>query len=332
MKALITLLMIIISSTAFGQSVPNSFSANTSAKAEEVNENFLHLANQFKVNKKTIDCSTDNMTKAIEDGYNHLILNGTCKDNLMINPMSGTLESVYITYGFSSNKPVLFLTLEGGKDGEWDDTGLGSKASVMFAGNLLVKNLTVKQTIYLNNGSNLFTDNATLERVSVMTGSSVDFYNSTVSCDSSVSKTCIKLYRSSSMVTDNLTVNNAGSETAIEVTGGSSVLLKNSTINNTGSSTNSLSVWGNSYLNLENSKVTSSNSGVSIEYNGILELSESSIIRTSGTPTIKLSGPGIINIWDGSSVADITCEGPLASLNKGSSTPTITNEGGGVCG
>ena len=133
------------------------------------------------------------------------------------------------------------------------------------------------------------------------------------------------------MVTDNLTLNNAGSETAIEVTGGSSVLLQNSTINNTGSSENSLSVWGNSYLNLDKSKVTSSNSIVSIKYNGMIELSESSIIRTSGTPTIKLSGPGIINIWDGSSVADVECNGKPAYLDKGSSSAAITNKSGAEC-
>ena len=68
MKALLTLLMVIISSTAFAQTLPHTFSANSAAKAEEVNENFQFLANQFKVNKKTIDCSTDNMTKAIVDG------------------------------------------------------------------------------------------------------------------------------------------------------------------------------------------------------------------------------------------------------------------------
>ena len=87
-KLLILIVFYIFSiNQLFAQTLPHTFSANSAAKAEEVNENFQFLANQFKVNKKTIDCSTDNMTKAIEDGYNHLVLNGTCSENLLITPI-----------------------------------------------------------------------------------------------------------------------------------------------------------------------------------------------------------------------------------------------------
>ena len=66
------------------------------------------------------------MTKAIEDGYNHLVLNGTC-GHLMITPVSGYLESFFPNY-----KPIYALTLEGGLEGVWDDSGI--QASALFKG------------------------------------------------------------------------------------------------------------------------------------------------------------------------------------------------------
>ena len=72
MKFLLLSISLIFTSNTYAQTLPHTFSANSAAKAEEVNENFQFLANQFKVNKKEINCTTDNMTKAIEDGYNHI--------------------------------------------------------------------------------------------------------------------------------------------------------------------------------------------------------------------------------------------------------------------
>ena len=159
-KLLILIVFYIFSiNQLFAQTLPHTFSANSAAKAEEVNENFQFLANQFKVNKKTIDCSTDNMTKAIEDGYNHLVLNGTCKGQLLITPVSGFLEKLYQNYGWVSNKPVYSLTLEGGSQGGvWDDTGIGAKTSLLVRGNLVLKNLTVKHQVSLQNNSLLIAE------------------------------------------------------------------------------------------------------------------------------------------------------------------------------
>ena len=107
MKSLYTILMVIFSiNQLFVQSLPHTFSANSAAKAEEVNENFQFLANQFKVNKNTIDCTTDNMTKAIEDGYNHLVINGTCTENLLISQFIKSFDGSYSSFGFTSNNPV----------------------------------------------------------------------------------------------------------------------------------------------------------------------------------------------------------------------------------
>ena len=106
MKFLLLSISLILASNTYAQTLPHTFSANSAAKAEEVNENFQFLANQFKVNKKTIDCSTDNMTKAIEDGYNHLVINGTCTENLLITPFIGLFEEEHSSCSKKSNSSV----------------------------------------------------------------------------------------------------------------------------------------------------------------------------------------------------------------------------------
>ena len=109
MKFLLLSIWLILASNTYAQTLPHTFSANSAAKAEEVNENFQFLANQFKVNKKTIDCSTDNMTKSIEDGYNHLVINGTCTENLLITQFIKSFDGSYSSFGFTSNNK-LWLT------------------------------------------------------------------------------------------------------------------------------------------------------------------------------------------------------------------------------
>ena len=81
---LIYLIICISPSLIFSQTLPFTFSPNTPAKAEEVNSNFQFLAKQFKKNEKTINCPNDNISQAIADGYNHLIINGTCLFPLLL--------------------------------------------------------------------------------------------------------------------------------------------------------------------------------------------------------------------------------------------------------
>ena len=71
--------------TLKAQNLPFTFTANTAAKASEVNSNFSHLANQFMYNSKTINCTSDNITQAILDGYNLLTVNGACTISTGIN-------------------------------------------------------------------------------------------------------------------------------------------------------------------------------------------------------------------------------------------------------
>ena len=309
----------------FAQSLPYIFSANSAAKAEEVNENFQFLANQFKVNKKKIDCSTDNMTKAIEDGYNHLILNGTCKANLMISPISEYLESFFPNY-----KPIYALTLEGGIEGVWDNTDSGIQASALFKGTLFIKNLSVKQTLFLNNNSVLFADNVTLEKLSVLSGSSVDINNSTVKCDSSIDNDCVYLEDGGTLDMRKVTLTMDGDGDAVRVIRNSTAEIKESTINRS-SSGGVLGVEYNSSMQLEDTNVTAASGEARISFNGYLNLNGGSIKRTSGTPTVNVIGPSIFYIYNNGTVADVECNGKLAYLDKGSSSAAITNNSGAEC-
>ena len=334
MKFLLLSIWLILASNTSAQTLPHTFTANSAAKAEEVNENFQFLANQFKVNKKTIDCSTDNMTKAIEDGYNHLVLNGTCSENLLITPfVSPTviLGLPYSSMGFEGNKPVTSLTLEGGTQGVWDNTNNGFQRSFVFGGLLNIINLTVSQSLVLHNGGRLLVDNSSLENITSAYGSSAEIANSTVTCTNS--NTCIYVSNNGNIRLDNVTLTNSGDDYTINSNRTSSVEIKNSAINNTNTSSDSKPTIGvnyNSSMRLEDTDVTSSNNEIFIGFDGFLELKRGSIKRTTGSPTIKISGPGVLYEYDGT-IADITCDGKLAYVDKSSSSTVITNNNNAEC-
>ncbi len=327
MKFLIFIFILLYTTYLNAQSLPYTFEANTAAKAEEVNTNFDFLANQFKVNKKTIDCSSDNLTTAINDGYNHLVLNGTCKANLIVTPFTAAIRK-FSQYGFESNKPTITLTLQGGTNGVFDNTESG--LSLVYGGILNIIDLTVSQTIYLNNGAKMYVDNSSLEKLSIIDGSSAEVTNSTITCGSDVS-ICVYLEDSGTIKFDNVTVNHAGDDDTFGINRSSSAEIKNSTITHTGSQSGHISVNANSSVQFEDTTVTSANASASVEYNGFLNLNGGSITRNSGTPTVKVKGPSIFVVYNNGSVSDITCEGALAYIDGQANSTTITNSDNATC-
>ena len=74
--------------SAMGQSMPYTFSANTAAKASEVNENFEYLLERFGgIRETTVNCGTSGtgsgINSAIQNGYNSIVINGICKENII---------------------------------------------------------------------------------------------------------------------------------------------------------------------------------------------------------------------------------------------------------
>jgi hypothetical protein len=69
---------------AMGQSLPHTFSANTAAKASEVNANFTYLLERFGTRKTTVNCySGESITTALQN-YNHIVISGICTENLSL--------------------------------------------------------------------------------------------------------------------------------------------------------------------------------------------------------------------------------------------------------
>ena len=71
-----------------GQSMPYTFSANTAAKASEVNENFTYLLKRFGTRKTTVNCNSgESITTALQN-YNHIVISGICTENLSLDATS----------------------------------------------------------------------------------------------------------------------------------------------------------------------------------------------------------------------------------------------------
>ena len=92
--SLVFLCLGLVPSSAMGQSMPYTFSANTAAKASEVNENFAYLLERFGgIRETTVNCGTSGtgsgINSAIQNGYNSIVINGICKENIKLNGREG---------------------------------------------------------------------------------------------------------------------------------------------------------------------------------------------------------------------------------------------------
>jgi len=270
--------------SAMGQSLPHTFSANTAAKASEVNSNFSHLANQFMNNSKTINCTSDNITQAILDGYNMLIVNGACTISTGIiagNQHMATLNKSYageswFTTPWPENAAPMRIVLIGGTGKNTDSITIQSNnSSYNILGSF--------------NGGNIWVEGLTLNgNVSTRFNSQVTFYNSTITghvkthynsniwvyytnIDVSSSGECFDVEDSSSLKADKMTLtgcSNVRFSSSFETNEQSSISGQITVSHNSNAQLNNttLSSSGNSILNTYNSSVivnntTFSNSG-----------------------------------------------------------------------
>ena len=70
--------------SAMGQSLPHTFSANTAAKASEVNENFTYLLERFGTRKTSVNCSGGESIATALQNYNHIVISGVCTENISL--------------------------------------------------------------------------------------------------------------------------------------------------------------------------------------------------------------------------------------------------------
>ena len=257
--------------SAMGQSLPHTFSANTAAKASEVNSNFSHLANQFMNNSKTINCTSDNITQAILDGYNLLIVNGACTISTWIiagNQHVATLNKSYageswFTTSLPENAAPMRIVLIGG-------TGKNTDSITIQA-----NNSSFNEVLGSYNGGNIWVEGLTLNgNVSTRFNSQVTFYNSTITghvkthynsniwvnytnIDVSSSGECFDVENSSSLKADNMTL-----------TGCSKVRFSSTFETNLSSSiSGQITVSHNSHAQLSDTTLSSSGNSILNKYN-----------------------------------------------------------------
>jgi len=294
--------------TLKAQNLPFTFTANTAAKASEVNSNFSHLANQFMYNSKTINCTSDNITQAILDGYNMLTVNGACTISTGIIAGNQHMASLNKTYAGESwfttpgpeNAAPMRIALIGGTGKNTDsitiqsnNSSYGTSLGSYNGGNIWVEGLTINGKVFTRFNSQVSFWN------SKITGHVKTHYNSNIwvnytNIDVSSSGECFDVENSSSLKADNMTLTGCAKvrfSSSFETNESSSVSGQITVSYNSHAQLNNttLSSSGNSILNKYNSSVilnntTFSNSGaITCTYGAVLDNdTDSNPASTSG--------------------------------------------------
>ena len=303
-----------------------TFSQGDILSAGSMNQNFKHLQDQFFWNKKEIDCSTDNLTQKINQGYNHLVIDGNCSVKNLI--LGGDINR---WCGYSqANNPINKLIISG-KTGISSDTltvnGTGNCdfLGAMEGGYILLENLTINTNsdIFSNNHSMIRMENVnvtgTVDReIGTQRGSHMQLENVTTTSHGIYADSGSMIYlknttfkdmaiQGNGMIEgDNVTVSDLTMDTAgvaefnkltidcssassacITAYGGTTIKLQNSTITGNGS-THAISIFG-AYLDLKGSTINSTNSeSIKVDYSYISAATNNTI-----QGTIKCSQNGL---------------------------------------
>ena len=92
--------------SAMGQSLPHTFTANTPSTASEVNANFKYLLDRIGgIRETTVNCGTNGsgINAAIQSGYNSIIINGICKENIKLDGTEGNTPRLLKLRGANNN-------------------------------------------------------------------------------------------------------------------------------------------------------------------------------------------------------------------------------------
>ena len=311
---------------AMGQSMPHTFTANSAAKASEVNANFKHLQDQFFWNKKEIDCSSDNLTATINDGYNHIVINGGCSIKSLT---TGGVDFTRYCEDNSDHKPIHRIRITG-KTGKSTDSitvgDLGTCGQIIgpFGGFMHIENIQINTTnvnvtdggyfragnstiyaedsesngIVLHKGSLIVMENSSaIHWIKAYTGSVGEFMNSTTTkgleaelgstfSADNMSMLNLEVRRNAVANIKNSTMLN------LEVRRNSSAFIENSTINCSAKDINCVKVDGKSYTNLYSSTITGGANEYAIVLGSLslVELSNSTVNSTK-TSSIQVEGP-----------------------------------------
>jgi len=319
--------------SAMGQSMPHTFTANTAAKASEVNANFTYLLERIETRKTTINCPTDSITNALKD-YNHILISGVCSENLLLKAaliphrfiiLEGVTGSSTdgITAADSSSDVIAAwmgikikvknLTLSGGASGikilgggiavlesskieNMSDHGAYSAGAVSICNNSTIENIEKYGTFVLASSFGI------IEKCQLTGNSSSDTVRFITGSggqilDSTITggKSGLLIERASSaLIGKSKAVTITGAETGITVHGGSNVEIMNTTINS--NSGNGIYADLNSSVFLGGDNTITNNSGYAVELKTGSTLSN----KCSKTNNISSNSTGVFTARGGS--------------------------------
>ena len=284
----------IISTIFFGSLVfaqLTEFSQGDILSAGAMNQNFSHLQNQFSLNKKEIDCSSDNLTATINQGYNHIVINGNCSvKNLFI----GLFDiSPYCNHSQANNNIQRLMI--SGKTGKSSDTltingsaNCDSQIGVFHGGSLNVSDITINLSgsIMSSNSGNIRMRNVIVaggssgstiiaQRVGSITLENFTTTTHGIGADSG-----------SNLEADNTSILN------LEVQHNSSAYIKNSTINCSAKDINCVEVEKMSSIYFETTTITggANKDAINIGSTSQVDLYDSTVNSTK-TSSIQVEGP-----------------------------------------
>ena len=293
--------------TLKAQNLPFTFTANTAAKASEVNSNFSHLANQFMHNSKTINCNSDNITQAILDGYNMLTVNGACTISTGIIAGNQHMASLNKTYAGESwfttpgpeNAAPMRIALIGG-------TGKNTDSITIQANN---SSYNVSLGSY--NGGNIWVEGLTINgKVETRFNSQVSFWNSKITGH-------VKTHYNSNIWVNYTNIDVSSSGECFDVENSSSLKADNMTL--TGCANVRLS------SSFETNLSSSVSGQITVEYNSNAQLSYTTLSSSGNSILNKYNSSVIVNETTFSNSGAITCTYGAVYDNDTDSNPASTS-------
>jgi hypothetical protein len=300
--------------SAMGQSMPHTFTANTAATASEVNANFEYLLERFDVIRETtVNCGNSGtgsgINSAIQNGYNSIVINGICKENINLD-------------GIEGNTPRL-LKLRGANNDASQDKIIDNSSYT-------------EHVLKFNYGGMLVTiDNLTISggdrAITAWSNINLKIYNSKVE---GYKKRGIQLGAGSVLDGKNLTIDGSYSgatsdEVGLRLWGSSVAYVENLTITN--NQEYGLTTW-NSHIEVDGN-VTLTGNGRAINVGGAATFSSDANITISGSTDKAISvNQGFLNIWGGTTSITSTTGVILDSWMSNIHIENLTATGDGSSG
>ena len=330
-ESFVVLFLILIPISVFGQSMPHTFSANTAAKASEVNENFEYLLERFGTRKTTVNCNnTESITTALKN-YNHVVISGICSENLSLDATK-LPHRVVILEGSSSSSDGISASDNSKAVIEIFNGGITLKAT-----NLQFKNGTYGILAYRGATvvvESLIIKDNTLDGMFLGGTTYANIKNSTVQNNGSQG---IGVYQTSMIAVRNTTISGHNSGNSLSIENNSSAYVNGSNIQNGKSG---IEVRRTSAADIVNTTIQSAVNGLTVKDSASVKL-DGNTIRNNSNHGIELNNNSSVTLYNDNSITGNTKDGIYLSNSSSlksycdstsSNTTTISGNDGRAIG